>query len=259
MTLEIKKFDPSKLGDGCVIVMIAKRASGKSVLIKDLLFHKRKSLPSGVVFAGTESGNGFFGKFIPDLFVYNEFDADALGRLVNQQRRLSKQGRADPAFVILDDCAFDRKFMNSKLMRECIFNGRHYGLWICMSSQWAMDLPPSFRSNIDYVFILKDNLYRERLHKNFFPFIPTLDTFNRIMDVCTADYGCLVLDNNSHSTNISECIYHYKAKPDRDFKMGSAALWGFHKQKYNSKYDDEDDVAPPSKKGGKVSMRITKG
>jgi hypothetical protein len=251
-SLEIKRFNPKNMRDGCVAVMIARRGSGKSVLIKDILFHKRHM--SGIVFSGTEAGNGFFGEFVPSVFVYDEFNPDALQRLVDRQRKLKKIDKADPVFVVMDDCAFDRKFMNSKLLREIAFNGRHYSICMILSSQWAMDLPPSLRGNIDYVFILRDNLYRERLYKNFFPFIESLDAFNKIMDACTDDFGCLVLDNTGSNSE----IFHYKAKMNRDFRMGPPSFWGYNKQRFNPKYDDDDNANETKKKGATISIKVTR-
>ena len=46
--LNLRKFDMTKLRSDSVIVMIAKRNSGKSVLCKDILYHHRK-IPCGMV------------------------------------------------------------------------------------------------------------------------------------------------------------------------------------------------------------------
>lgn len=251
MSIEIKKFDPRTMKDGSVSVMIARRGSGKSVLIKDIMYYKRHL--AGIAFSGSESGNNFFGSFMPAVFIYDEFDQDALQRLVDRQKKLKKEDKADPVFVILDDCAFDTKFMNSRLLRFLSFNGRHYNIMLILSSQWALTLPPSMRGNVDYVFILRDNLYRERLYKSFFTFISSLDTFNKIMDVCTDDYGCLVLDNSGSNSE----IFHYKAKMNRNFRLGPPSYWGFNKQRFNPKYDDDDDDGKDTKKkGSTIAIKV---
>ena len=41
--IQIKKFNISEMVDHCTCAMIAKRASGKSYLTKELLFHKRRT------------------------------------------------------------------------------------------------------------------------------------------------------------------------------------------------------------------------
>ena len=76
MTLELKKFkmdditfDPNE-NKGPVIVLIGRRDTGKSFLIRDLLYYHRK-IPIGTVISGTEAGNGFFGAHVPKLFIHN--------------------------------------------------------------------------------------------------------------------------------------------------------------------------------------------
>ena len=64
MTLELKKFNMSTItfkkeeNKGPVVVLIGRRDTGKSFLVRDLLWH-HKDIPIGTVISGTEAGNGF--------------------------------------------------------------------------------------------------------------------------------------------------------------------------------------------------------
>jgi len=58
MNLQLKKFKPETISDDRVCVFIGKRNTGKSTLVKDIMFHKRH-LPAGIVLSGTEEGNHF--------------------------------------------------------------------------------------------------------------------------------------------------------------------------------------------------------
>ena len=64
MTLELKKFNMREItfkpdeNKGPVIVMIGRRDTGKSFLVRDLLFY-HQDIPIGTVISGTEAGNGF--------------------------------------------------------------------------------------------------------------------------------------------------------------------------------------------------------
>lgn len=230
MTLELKKFDPRKIDDACVIVAVGKRRTGKSFLIKDLMYYK-KHIPCGVVCSGTEDGNSFYSTIVPEVFVYNHFDREAIERVVERQRKIIKSGgKAHPVFIVLDDLLYDKKFLNDKLVRSLFMNGRHFKICLWLSAQYLVDVPPALRANIDYVFVLRDNLYREKLWRNIFQIFPTLDMFHAAMDSCTADFGALVLDNTNPSTNIADCVFWYKAKDHGKFKMGSPAFWTFAKK-----------------------------
>jgi hypothetical protein len=121
--------------------------------------------------------------------------------------------------------------------------------------QYCMDLSPDLRANVDYVFILRENVIqnREKLYKSFFGIFPTFEMFNQVMTSCTENYECLVLDNTSKSNKIQDCVFWYKAKPRENFKIGSPQIWNFHKNNYNSAHD------PTSKTPHqKTTVRVTK-
>ena len=67
MNLELKKFNmkyikfDNKKSSGPVIVLIGRRDTGKSFLVRDLLYY-HQDIPIGTVISGTEAGNGFYGK-----------------------------------------------------------------------------------------------------------------------------------------------------------------------------------------------------
>ena len=75
MTLELKKFDIKSISfrpdenKGPVIVLIGRRDTGKTYLVRDLLYY-HQDIPIGTVVAGTEEGNGFYGKLVPKLFIH---------------------------------------------------------------------------------------------------------------------------------------------------------------------------------------------
>lgn len=246
--ITIRKFDPTTMSDERVCMVVGKRNTGKSVLAKDLLFYK-KHIPAGMVMSGTEEGNGYYSSWVPDCFIYNEWDKAAIEKLIKRQRALAKRaprGRRPPnVFLVLDDCMYDKKIMRDKIMRQLFMNGRHWGIFVLVTAQYVSDSgPPEIRSNCDYIFVMKENIQqnRERLWKMYFGIFPTLQSFSEALTACTDNYQCLVLDNtNAKSNRIEDCVFWYKAKQRDDFRMGSPLLWHFHSKHYNPNYDDEED------------------
>ena len=77
MTLDLKKFDMKDISfradenKGPVVVLIGRRDTGKSFLVRDLLYH-HQDIPIGTVISGTEAGNGFLVlMFLSYLFMMN--------------------------------------------------------------------------------------------------------------------------------------------------------------------------------------------
>lgn len=232
-TIQLRKFDPSKIGNDKVCVVIGKRGTGKSTLVTDLLYHKR-NIPVGVVMSATEEGNHYYKQFIPDLFIYGDYSKDTIEKVIARQKKLVALNKTDPAFILLDDCMYNKSFMKDTCIRQCFMNGRHWKIFFLMTMQYCMDLSPDLRANVDYVFVLRENVIqnRERLYKAFFGVFPSFDLFNKVMTACTENFECLVLDNTSRSNKLEDCVFYYKAPIRKGFRIGSDAMWKYHQSHY---------------------------
>ena len=277
MSLELKKFDMKSISfkpnenKGPVIVLIGKRDTGKSFLVRDLLFYQQ-DIPIGTVISGTEEGNGFYGKMVPKLFVHNEYNTAIIENILKRQRTVLKQIKKemetykrttiDPrAFVILDDCLYDNTWARDKMMRLLFMNGRHWKVMLVITMQYPLGIPPNLRTNIDYVFILRENYSanRKRSYENYAGMFPTFESFAQVMDQCTENFECLVIHNNSKSNKLHDQVFWYKADSHGDFRLGSKEFWELSK---DLKDDDEEEQYDPSKtkkKGGgpKISVKKT--
>jgi GTP-binding protein EngB required for normal cell division len=90
-SLELKKFDMRRIqfqandasdkSKGPTIVLIGRRDTGKSMLIKDIMYHHR-TIPMGAVISGTEVSNQFFSKLVPKIFIHNEYNTAIIENLV---------------------------------------------------------------------------------------------------------------------------------------------------------------------------------
>lgn len=135
-SLALKKFDPSTIDSCRIIVLIGKRGTGKSTLVTDLLSH-HTSIPHGIVMSATEESNGYWANYVPDLFIYNDFDKEALERLITYQRRQARKQKAKSAFVLADDCMYDRSFTKDTLVRGIFMNGRHWKVLFILTMQYG--------------------------------------------------------------------------------------------------------------------------
>ena len=278
MTLDLKKFDMRNISfrpdenKGPVIVLIGRRDTGKSFLVKDLLYY-HQDIPIGTVISGTEAGNGFFAEHIPKLFIHDEYQTAIIENILKRQRTVLKQIKKemeaykkttiDPrAFVILDDCLYDSKWTKDKMMRLLFMNGRHWKIMLVITMQYPLGIPPNLRTNIDYVFILREPYIanRKRIWENYAGMFPTFESFCQVMDQCTENFECLVINNNSKSNKLNDQIFWYKAQNHSGFKLGSKELWEISKD-LNS--DDEDEMYDPAnaqkkKPGSTINVRKNK-
>ena len=259
--LQLRKFDPSTIADDKVCVFIGKRGTGKSTLVTDIMYYKRH-LPVGIVMSGTEDGNHYYKQFVPDLFIYGDYNKSAIEKVLARQRTIVGAGRKTGAFLLMDDCMYDKAFMKDTCIRQCFMNGRHWKLFFMLTMQYCMDLSPDLRANVDYVFVLRENVIqnRERLYKSFFGVFPTFDMFCQVMNACTENYECLVLDNTSKSNRIEDCVFYYKAPIRTGFRIGSDAMWQYHAKNYNPKHPPlaQSTSGTPMAKKGSSALTIKK-
>ena len=271
MTLELKRFNMKDItfkpneNKGPVVVMIGRRDTGKSFLVRDLLFY-HQDIPIGTVISGTEAGNGFYAEHVPKLFIHEEYNTVLIENILRRQKTVLKQinkeieanrrPTIDPrTFVILDDCLYDQGWTRDKMMRLLFMNGRHWKVMLIITMQYPLGIPPNLRTNIDYVFILREPYLtnRKRIWENYASMFPTLESFSAVMDQCTENYECLVINNNSKSNKLNEQIFWYKAENHPKFKLGSKEFWEISK---NMGSDDEDEQYDPSKSKRKNTQSI---
>ena len=270
-SLNLKKFDMSKIGKGSVVIMIGKRNTGKSFLCKDLLYYKR-DIPIGTVISATEGANKFYSTMMPSLFIHEEFSPEIVNNLVKRQRLVIKKmqdqldrtgnSKIDPwGFLILDDLMYDTSWVKNTTIRGLFMNGRHYKLLFMITMQYALGIPPALRSNVDYVFILRENINsnRKRLYEHYAGMFPTYEIFSQVMDQCTSNYECLVIDNTTKSNKIEDMVFWYKADNHPAFKLGAPEFWQHHSRNYNNSIEDEDtDINQYGKKKNAPQINVKK-
>lgn len=275
MTLELKKFNMRQISfranenKGPVVVLIGRRDTGKSFLVRDLLYY-HQDIPIGTVISGTEAGNSFYSKHVPKLFIHEEYNMTIIDNILKRQRTVLKQITKDIAtykkssidgrtFVILDDCLYDSSWTRDKLMRMLFMNGRHWKIMLVITMQYPLGIPPNLRTNIDYVFILREPYIsnRKKIYDNYAGMFPTFESFCQIMDQCTENYECLVINNNANSNKLQDQIFWYKAEPHGDFKLGAREFWEISKDIHSD--DDEETYDPNASKkkgsGPKINVR----
>lgn len=277
---KLRKFDPSKMDTSRAVVVIGGSGTGKSHIVKALLYHNR-SIPSGLVFSGTEDGDAFFSKFVPDLWIYNDWLPEKVETLIANQRRSKKKiddadeqiqyhvarGQTNAAaqlraererrlnsmrkYIVIDDLGFKKNLTKSDTLRKLFMNGRHWGLYTMLTLQYCMDLDISLRGNAGYIFMCREMIvnYRRRLYESFCGMLPSFSVFEKVFDACTQNYEVLVIDRTSRSSRVEDCLFWWKAEPTYAFKLGSDKIWQLHHKRYDTKHDDAVAGAKIQKRG----------
>jgi hypothetical protein len=254
-SLNLKKFDISSIRKDATILVIGKRGSGKSYFVRDLLYHKR-DLPLGTVISASESCNAFYSEIFPKLFIHDEYSPEILANLLKRQKlvtRKMKQQQAmygksniDPyAFLILDDLMYDaQRWIKDTSVKDIFMNGRHFNLMFLVTMQFALGIPPAFRNNADIIVIFREPIMsnRRRIYDHYAGMFPTFEIFCQVMNQCTENYECLIINNRVVSNNISDQVFWYRSESHPPFKIGAPEFWQYHSNNYTDQDDKEDDT-----------------
>jgi energy-coupling factor transporter ATP-binding protein EcfA2 len=248
MKLKIRKFDPSTIKPGRIILILGRRGSGKSVVLRDLLYRTASRYDFGVAMSPTEEALVGFRGCMPEAWIYPGFQQDKLDDIVRMQRTQAHAGKTPKQlFMVLDDCMYDKRTLKSKTMRDLFFNGRHLGLNLIFAAQYLMDIGPEMRSQIDYVICTREVIIANRikLWKYFFGCFETYDSFSEVLDKCTSNFGVMVMDNtriNAGDDPISNCVYWYRADLTvPTFRMGKEVYWRISEQYQKTRAEREEE------------------
>jgi hypothetical protein len=252
MNFQLRKFDMGMITDRCdidsrkspMMVLIGKKDTGKSFLVRDILHQTQRHFPVGTVISATEVANEFFQHMVPSKFIHDKYKPEIVMNVIKRQmgmkqkRNEDKKNRGgsssmDPrAFLILDDCLYDAKtWINEESTRYVFMNGRHIDLMTIITMQYPLGITPNLRTNVDFIFILRENILgnRRRIYENYAGMFPTFEMFCSFMDQCTENFECLVICNNVSSNKLEDQVFWYKASDHPPFKMCDQSLWADNK------------------------------
>jgi hypothetical protein len=215
---------------GSKIFIIGKPGSGKSTLIKSLFYNKSQIIPVGVAMSGTESETGFYKEFLPNAYIHDEYDPDVLSNYIIRQKAAREYIPINPwSMLIVDDCMDDPSVFNKPPQPGLFKNGRHWKTLYIVSLQYALDIRPAIRSNIDGCFIFREanSTIRKKIYDNYASIIPSYQLFEQIMDSITGDYTALYIHNASNTNDWKDCVFYYKAPIVENFKFGCQEYRGY--------------------------------
>lgn len=224
---------------GSKIVFIGKPGTGKSTLIRYILYSKMDIIPIAVAMNGTERSTNFYGDIFPPLFVYEKYNEHILEEFVKRQQ-LAKDTLSNPwAILLLDDCTDAKGVFKSEIQNTIFKNGRHWKMLYMLSLQYSVDLPPALRTCVDGAFIFKETNEKnlKNIYENYAGTFPTYKLFKQYMDKITGNYTALYIDSQNQAVKEwHECIFYVKAPQIQPFKFGCKEYRAYGRDRVDKKF-----------------------
>jgi hypothetical protein len=250
--LRLKKFDPQmmmKIAKNPSVASVAKRGSGKSVALRHIM-RSYGYIPGGIVMSRSERLNNDFKTFFRDLFIYEDYDSEAVKKLLERQEMIKEKNAKRIArgkrpidtrvWVIMDDClASKASWAKDEGLLEIMMNGRHYDIFYILTMQYPLGIGPELRTNFDFILLFGENFanIRRKIYDHYCGVFPTYNAFERIFTKVTANFGCMVLNNREKSIHLEDLVYWWRADPsEAKAFVGSRSFNKYHEVWYDKEY-----------------------
>lgn len=257
LRLTLDQFRLSWIGSKKTIIMIGQRGSGKTTVLLDYLYHNQ-DIPFVMCICPTDRFNLSFNPHIPSRFIFQRYTPDLVSAFIRRQEKMAslrakaKIGMANPEYakadirgmLIMDDCLAQNKGWKTDEGLNAIFvAGRHVDADFIITLQYQMSIPPVFRSNTDWVFLMNETRATEleKLYNNFASQFPTKALFRTVFHEVTSlpkdarfmteeeikklPRKCLVLRMGA-TVCLETAVYWFQAKiRNKKFRLGYERCW----------------------------------
>lgn len=206
-----------------IIVLCAKRRSGKSLLLRYLVKQQEHYYKKIFVICPTEDINKFYQKddFIPKTNIFKEYNEEWVESLLSSMAKENEgltegkdNDKAKKVLLILDDCCSDANFNSLQSLKKLFTRGRHAFISLIITSQYPNHIPPICRTNTDYILIGQLNEESVRLISDEYRRLLTHAGFCKMYEETTSDFGFLIINNNSTKTKDLDEIYRQIKTPE---------------------------------------------
>ena len=154
-----------------ILLLTAKRCSGKSVLLKQLVEQEKKLFDKIFIFCPTESINRFYKDIVDEKNLFEEYSESWTEELISSLTKINAdtvEKDRKKVLLIYDDILSDVDFHTSPAMKRIFTRGRrHIGLSIICTAQYLYQLPPICRNNCDFVLIGQMNNQSKNLFEEY--------------------------------------------------------------------------------------------
>jgi hypothetical protein len=187
------------------VVLIAKRCSGKSQMIRYLVSQQRGKFKKIFIICPTEKINNFYNELVKKEDIRDSWSEEWTEKLIEHMTvaNANKPDKeASHVLLIIDDCVSDVNFHQSKSFKKLFTRGRHIKISIIITSQYIYSVPPVSRSNADFILTSQMNTQGLELLTSEFLFGNlTKKEFINMYHKNTNNYGFLVINNNCVKEN----------------------------------------------------------
>jgi hypothetical protein len=220
---KFRKFDISTLQSDKVVVIVGRKRTGKSSLVKDILWHNF-TVPVTIT-STAEKDVDFYRECIPSSCIVSTSDdyVDVSKKVADRQRSMIEKCKIEPSIDPRCILICDDSICQEAEFQKMIINNRYFRVLTIYTTQYPYPVP-QIETCVDFTFILKDSSpssqYRKMLHKNYAHVFERFlfAEFEQVLEEITNDHGVMVIANAAIGS-LEDCVFWYKAIIHDPFNM----------------------------------------
>jgi len=196
-----------------IVLLCAKRNSGKSELLKKLVEDEKESFSKIFVICPTECVNHFYSKsgIVSKENIFESWSEKWANELIRKMTQINNdkpKSEMKQVLLILDDCIADVQFRESPTIKRLCVRSRHIGISLLITTQYLNAISPLQRNNSDFILCGQMNAKSvDILCEEFLSSTMSKKEFLDIYANGTKDYGFILINNNSSKTNSKDELF----------------------------------------------------
>jgi hypothetical protein len=209
----LPEFDPKTIRPCSTHLAIGARNMGKSVLIRDLLYHMRHMYDFGMSVCGSLGAYNNVARCMPKRMIFNGYSESAIKAFAETLKEMNADGKKRSGLLVEDDLLSVPNYLKTPTQMSLYMDGKHYFSSKISALQFALGASPALRGNIDYVYLTREPVLANK--KRLFDYVVTgFDTFKefcKVFDECTKAFQLMVIDRTRTD---GQNVFWYRANPD---------------------------------------------
>ena len=180
------------------VCLLAKTNGGKSQLCRYLLHQYKDYFKKIYLFSPTEAITNFYKDLIEPENIFEKYNDEFIGSLLNKITNLVKEGKEIyDICIILDDCG-EEELNKSKNFLRLYTIGRHMKITTIFCSQYLSQIPKRCRAQISFLIVGQQNPMSKMILQEEFNFTNlSPKEFLSLYNKSITDYNFLLINCNS--------------------------------------------------------------
>jgi Cdc6-like AAA superfamily ATPase len=216
--LPIKQLNIHSLPKYAKILIIGKRGTGKSYLVRDICKHMHP--PTATIFSSHQNLHEFYNNKANTYYnMYNDIILNNIFvkqyELIKYNEKLKDEYAEDVSKLIVIDNMFNNSHWcdQDTCLYELLYSGKSYHLSTIITTPYSLNLPPSVREQFDLIFLFYEdyNANIKRLYEHYGEMFSDYETFRDIFNELTKNHCCMVIRQHIKSQDIIDSVFWYKS------------------------------------------------